>query len=193
MPITERQMITMVSDQAHSTATMCQHLREAYSMKAALLSAPPLICVQVDRLYVNADNQVTKSSCEVSLDMEVSLPVFLSSQNLSCEMINYVPVAASAHLGHDQQGHYQAILKVSPTLVAEHQPIQWLVTQDNELAQGHWTVPTPLAQNITTLWMVQTDSLQIPAYLPPAQQGGSKPDMETPDETEAKILALLKG
>lgn len=191
MPFHERVMLDMVSTQAHPAATMCQHLREAYSMKAALIQAPPLLCVQIDRLHATANGTVTKSSCEVSMEHEVCFPVFLSDQNLQCEMINYVPVAASAHLGTDQQGHYQAILKICPTVDAERRPITWLVTQDNIQAQGTWQVPTSLAQNITTMWLVRTDSLQLPVYLPHVMMNPSE-NLDPPDDTAAKILALLK-
>eukprot|EP00435_Cladocopium_sp_Y103_P002130 s1036_g1.t1 len=72
---------------------------------AALLDAPPCLCVHLDRGYQDSDGLLTKTDCCITLDTEISFPVFKST-GLLFDKVGYIPVAAAAHLGTDRAGHY---------------------------------------------------------------------------------------
>ena len=144
---------------------LIRHWSQVDGMQAALLRAAPIICIHVDRLHVTESGLIEKSSCAIDVDSEVPVPSFLAD-GTTTEYQNYVLIAAASHLGQDASGHYQAILKVQPTLMSSGCPVQWLVTQDNERPAPHWQVPEYIRQNLTVLWLLRVDSLKIPTLLP---------------------------
>ena len=136
---------------------------QAAGMKTGLLHGAPILCVQIERMIDSNPDQIEKCSCAIDLDHETMIPIF-SHAGTQCELLSYIPVAAAAHLGTDGAGHYQALLKIQPTVVKETSPVKWLVTQDNMSPQACWTVPAAISQNLTLIWMVRTDCLQLPPY-----------------------------
>lgn len=164
MPV--RQMLStacLMCGHAQEPGLICRHFFEAHGMKTGLLHGAPILCVQIERMIDSNPDQIEKCSCAIDLDHETMLPIF-SHAGTQCELISYIPVAAAAHLGIDGAGHYQALLKIQPTVVTETSPVKWLVTQDNKSPQACWTVPTEISQNLTLIWMVRTDCLQLPPY-----------------------------
>lgn len=175
---------------ARETCTFSEllHLwQQVDGMKAALLRAAPMICVQLDRLVHTSTDQIEKSSCAVNLDAETRFPVF-SDGTLACAQIHYTLVAAAAHLGQDRSGHYQAVLKLQPTLLNSARPVQWLVTQDNQRPTACWRPSQLLCQNLTIAWFVRSDCLYLPKYHAEVCEADFAPAPSTVSDT---LLALL--
>ena len=167
-------------------------------MKTGLLTASEVVCVHIDRMY-ETQGCVTKSSCAISLESEVTFPVFSTGHALTCEMICYIPVAAAFHLGEDRSGHYQAILKIQPTVLNGPKPANWLITQDNDIALPVWGIPQTFAATLTVVWLIRSDCLQLPTYMeqllgtsPTAAPDELANDAPANDDVAAEILALIR-
>ena len=157
---------------------------QAYGMKTALTRAAPLLCLHIDRLYEVAPGQIEKSSCAIEMESEVTLPIFCAD-DLQCDNVSYVLLAAASHLGQDAAGHYQAILKIQPMVSSSDRPIKWLLTQDNQRPCPLWHVPDAFAQNMTIAWLIRSDCFQLPQFLP-------APEPNMADTTQV-LLNLLSS
>ncbi|CAL1169641.1 unnamed protein product [Cladocopium goreaui] len=156
---------------------------QANGMRAAMLQAAPIVCLHIDRMIESAPGQIEKCSCAVDLDTEAMIPFFLA-RDTKCETVNYIPVAAASHQGADQAGHYQALLKIQPTVLSAH-PVKWLLTQDNMPPLACWDIPPGFRENLTVIWLIRADCIQIPFYVPRANQNSPPADLAT------QILTLL--
>ena len=161
---------------------------QAAGMRAALLQAAPIICVQVDRMFEAEDGRIQKSSCAFNLEAETRFPVFCDDK-LQCAQISYTFVAAAAHMGIDEAGHYQAFLKISPALESNAKPVQWLVTDDHVQPAACWRLPMRLCQNLTVAWFVRTDCLFLPRIL---QQPSTMDEPNAKVEDMTQLLALFR-
>ena len=170
-------------------ASLIRHWHQVDGMRTALVEAAPIICLHIDRLFQDDAMTVQKSSCVVDLEHDVMIPVFCN-QSASCESVGYVAIAAASHLGQDQAGHYQAILKLQPGVIKHTYPIRWLVTQDNEPPMPTWHVPDPLQCNITAVWLVRSDCLQLPVYCSADLSGPS--ELSQSSNTRQNLLDLLR-
>ena len=85
---------------------------------------------------------------------------------LDFDHLGYTIVAMMAHVGTDGAGHYRAALKVQPLVISQVQPIHWLLTDDWRSPEAVWALPPWFESNITMVWMVRTDVLQLHAYSP---------------------------
>ena len=137
----------------------------------------------IDRMIESAPGQIEKCSCAVDLDTEAMIPFFLA-RDTKCETVKYIPVAAASHQGADQAGHYQALLKIQPTVLSAH-PVKWLLTQDNMPPLACWDIPPGFRENLTVIWLIRADCIQIPFYVPRANQNSPPADLAT------QILTLL--
>lgn len=168
---------------------------QADGLQAALLTAAPVVCIHVDRLHCLHGQPADKISCAISLDSEVMLPVF--TDGIRSTTANYVIIAAASHLGVDQAGHYQALLKILPTVLSEVQPVAWLLTQDNETPKPTWRIPEMFSRNTTVFWLIRTDCLELPNYRLALQAAAANADtapMPAPmQNTENDILAVLRN
>lgn len=168
-------------------AQLVQTWHQANGMKAALMRAAPVICVQIDRLCTNQTGQIEKCSCAINLDSKMSLPVFCDD-SLQCAMISYTLVSAASHFGIDAAGHYQAILKMQPTVAGNARPVQWLATHDNAQPVATWRLSPTLCQNITVAWFVRSDCLCLP-LIPNCCAANETTDARA---TMAQIYELLR-
>ena len=71
-------------------------------------------------------------------------------------------------------------------MVLSAHPVQWLLTQDNQQPQACWEIPTGFRENLTVIWLIKADNIQVPFYVPPDIQ-------ESPVDLEAQILTLLNS
>lgn len=172
----------------HAHGTLYRHLCEVDGMRAALLQDAPMLCVQIDRLYCAPSGRIEKSCCAIDLNSEVTISCFCD-QGLSTESIQYVLVAAAAHLGMDGAGHYRAALKVFPSMISEATPVQWLYTDDNVPPSPMWHLPETFCQNMTTAWLLRADLLQLPQFR--TVETSAEPVQEATDPAD-QILALLR-
>ena len=166
-------------------------------MTTALVCAPQIVCLQLDRMYQDDNGHLARCECSVELDLEVNLPMHMADGGKT-ETVGYVIVAASAHQGVDLAGHYRSALKIQPTVIHDTRPAQWLITDDMKKPAPLWTLPPWFLRNTTTFMLVRTDCLHVPAVSPQelAQSEavrttpGSEP-LQTEVDSAQAILALL--
>ena len=158
---------------------------QEHGMPAALTTAAPLLCLHIDRLFEDSSGQIEKSSCAIDIESGVTLP-FFHDDALNCTNISYVLIAAAAHLGRDEEGHYQAILKIQPMVTENSCPAKWLLTQDNLRPRPIWRVPEAIMQNMNIAWLVRSDCMQLLQYY---SHHAADP---APDTTQ-QLLSLLSS
>ena len=125
-------------------------------------------------------------------------PMFCD-EGLRCEQVSYIPIAAACHLGQDRAGHYQGVLKITPTIIQQHTPVTWLITQDNAKPCPVWHIPLKLKCNMTVVWLIRADCMHLP-NLPVSEQtmddlqdAAGRPETSQLDSTEAEILSALRS
>ena len=127
---------------------------QADGMYTSLLQPSPVVCFHVDR-FLKVDDNLTKCAMPLQLTGECWVPVFLSD-DIKSEKVAYVPVAAMAHFGNSESGHYRALMRIQPCVHAQN-AAEWLLTDDNPCPQTHWHVPLWFSQNITFIWLIRAD------------------------------------
>ena len=185
--------LTITDEMHHSghcdLSHMLQHWAQENSMSAALTQAPVCICLHIDRYFQSSDGTIVKSNSAVSLDTEVSVPIFVA-EGLQSEMQGYIPIAGTTHFGEDLAGHCQAVLKLQPGVLHEVQPIAWLITNDMVPPQPTWHIPAMFAQTLTVIWLVRTDCLSLPLYPMPRANAAQ---MMTDAAATQDLLMLLQA
>ena len=133
-------------------------------MCTCLLQAPQCVLLQIDRMHQTDDGELHKCHCQLNLIQTCSIPIFRDDK-LRFGFVDYVPVAAIAHLGIDQAGHYRCALRTQP---AAYEPgmsaAQWLLTDDNCKPTLSWHIPDWFGQNTVTIALVRTDCLALHLY-----------------------------
>eukprot|EP00435_Cladocopium_sp_Y103_P031463 s539_g8.t1 len=146
-------------------------------MTTALVCAPQILCVHLDRFYQDADGNLCKSLCPIALDATCDVPVFIGP-GLRKEYLSYILVATSAHMGDTDGGHFRTALKLRPAVIHQCQPIQWLLTEDNQRACPLWQLPDWFRSCTTMFWMLRADCVYMHVYQPlpdDAPPEGSEP------------------
>lgn len=170
-----------ISHQMHVAGTghltdMISAWHQEHDMRTALLTAPPCLCLQIDRFH----QEITKSACDLTLESEVQLPVFTNA-GIQVDTVGYIPVAGAAHTGSDLSGHCQSILRMQPTVVNSIGPAAWLLTNDDVPPQPVWKQPEWVRQNLVMIWLIRTDCMRLPSYVAPLAFCGN-PDITQPDD-----------
>ena len=162
-------------------------------MTAALLTAPPCLCLHLDRYYHDDTGSLCTISCDVCIDTEINMPIFTAA-HLGVAFTGYIPVAGIAHKGLDRAGHYQTALKIQPTVVPAHQPAAWLITEDGMAPNPVWHLPSWFGQGLTVIWLVRTDCLQTLQYRKQRDLSEKDaPETDGPSTTTAQLLHLLQA
>ena len=185
-------------------------------MIAALKQAPQCICLHLDRFYAR-DDMIHKSACLIDMEAGCDIPVFIDG-TLRREYVGYVLVAATAHQGATEGGHFQAILKTRPAVQMDGKPMHWILKNDDSAAEPVWLVPDWFRSNTNVFWLLRGDCVQLHTFQPlPPDASDNDPDrpvahalepeptmpvptpsmpsaLEAPayDETTAAIMALLR-
>ena len=146
-------------------------------MVASLLQAPECVCLHVDRYFHDEAGNVQKSQCLLDMEAGCDLPIF-TGPGVSREYVSYVLVAATAHLGMDQQGHYQALLKTRPTVLHNGSPMHWLLANDGRPAQPTWLAPDWFRSSANVFWLLRADCVHLHTYRPLMQEE-TQPMMDT--------------
>ena len=160
------------------------------SMSAAPTWAPPCLCFQLDRFMQADDGTIWRTNCSVDLDSAVTVPVFVSS-GLCTKSVEYAVVAGACHLGADLAGHYRALLKLRPGLTSDSFPYQWMLTDDSCRPEPVWHVPGWMRANVTVLWLIRVDCLQLCTYTTPAPLSGTEHSADASLEDSNALLTLL--
>ena len=163
---------------------------QEHSMRAALLGAPPCICLAIDRYYQDEAGNIGRSMCHIGVETEVNLPVFISNA-LRWDYTGYIPVAGVAHMGLDMAGHCKALLKLAPTLISVTQPAAWMETEDGQAPRPIWQVPTWFSQHSTVIWLVRTDCLQLQTYRHPLRDMTIAPMNEDEFQTAEHTASMV--
>ena len=143
-----------------SINTLIPSWHQAYGMIAALTAPGPGICVHLDRCCQLSDStEVYKCTSQLDCDMEVLLPVFVDDL-LNIQYMEYTIVAAQAHIGMDGCGHYRTALKVHP-VAASARALRWLLCDDWQRPEAMWDLPLWFRQQITIVWLLRTDQMQL--------------------------------
>ena len=104
----------ILPEQQYNLSSLVWSWMQEHGMIAALTQAPQCLCLHLDRFY-QVDGEVHKSQCMIDMEAGCTMPVFTNT-SLQREMVEYVLVAAAAHLGSDKGGHYRAALKTCPAV-----------------------------------------------------------------------------
>ena len=134
-------------------------------MRTALTSAPQCLCVQVDRSLMDPQHNLMQCDCMIQVTEPCVVPVF-SSELLTYMPVEYQVVAITAHAGRDQAGHVRAALRIAPTIIHEHRPANWLVTDDWQPPVPMWELPNWMRRCSNTFWLARTDSLRLWRFRP---------------------------
>ena len=120
------------------------------------------ICIHVDRFLRLPSGQVTKSSTPIGFHWGILVPVFTHGpDSTDCSWEGFQVVAATAHLGSSDAGHYQCILKTGHEARANQEPALWLHCDDNRTPQPCWYLPPEFAAGVTCFWLCKCDSLDL--------------------------------
>ena len=152
-------------DTQYTLTALVTRWMQVDGMVAALLQALTCVCLHVDRYFQTDAGEIQKSQCLLDMEAGCDLPVF-TGPGLQREYVSYVLVAATAHLGTDQQGHYKAILKTRPLVLQNGHPMHWLITDDGQGAQPTWTVPDWFRCCANVFWLLRADSVHLHTYRP---------------------------
>ena len=191
--------LQMLSQSQVALTDLVKIWRQAQGMTTALLCAPQLLCIHLDRINSTEDAHMFRTECSVELDCEVRIPVFMNS-GLRLEEVTYVPVAAAAHLGSDQAGHYRAALKMAPSVLSQTEPVRWLLTDDDVAPVPVWHLPPWFVCQTTLIIAARVDCLHLPMYsvpydhVTPASSSEARPMNDlTPAESTQMLLNLMQS
>ena len=171
---------------------LVRHWMQADGMIAALTQAPSCLCLHLDRYYEN-DGCLQKSSCMINMEAGCDIPVFVDG-TLRREAVAYVVIAATAHMGVDQGGHFQAILKTRPAVQVTGGPMHWLITNDGIAAKPTWQVPDWFSSCATVFWLLRADCVNLHTYQPlPQTLDDDLPDAPSDPEPKPPMQPKPKG
>jgi hypothetical protein len=142
---------------------------QADGMVASLLQAPECVCLHLDRYFETEGGEIQKSHCLLDMEAGCDLPIS-TGPGLQRESVSYVLVAATAHLGADQQGHFQVILKTRPAVLQDGHPMHWLITNDGQRAQPTWMAPDWFRSCANVFWLLRADCVHLHTYRPLADE-----------------------
>lgn len=129
-------------------------------MQTALTQRQSLICSHIDRHVLTGTGEAYKSDLSIGMHGAFAIPFFTAS-SLEVEWIDFRAVAAIAHLGDDQAGHYRATLRVQADFTDDTNPVMHLLTDDNTMPSQCWQEPDWFIQNVRCIWLCATDALTL--------------------------------
>ena len=152
-------------EQAHADwitlPSLIHSWHEYMGMHTALVGQPHFVCIHLDRTNLAGNGTTFKSDTSVDILGSCQLP-FFNDDKLQIERQDFQTVAAVAHLGQDQAGHYRSILRTAHG-PRSSQPARFLITDDNRPTVWSDTVPSWFASNITCIWLCACLYLPQPA------------------------------
>ena len=88
------------------------------------------------------------------------IPVW-NDHTMTYQLHDFQWIAAIAHLGHDNSGHYQALLKVMPDNRDVDMPVGCLLTDDEAAPATLWSEPTWFQKQVTCLRLCSCEHLDL--------------------------------
>ena len=137
---------------------------QAHGMVAALLHDSVCLCVHIERC-IALDVPPYVSRCLVAIDPEedCAFSVF-SSSDIETDLLEYTVVAAQAHVGSDNAGHYRTALRILPSITRGVVPSAWLLCDDGQAPEPVWMLPRWFMQHMTLVWLVRSELIALHGY-----------------------------
>ena len=130
-----------------------------HGSQVGLITAPALLCLQIDRCVAAGDGTIQKTDIAVQVHGGCDIPVF-AGLDLQIVWKEYHAVAQIAHMGQDNAGHCRSMLLTAPTSHGQARTLA-LLTED-------WSKPTRIckapywfSRNITCIWLCRSDMLHL--------------------------------
>ena len=174
-------------EQAHAgwitLPSLIHSWHEYMGMHTALTGKPHIVCVHLDRTNIAGDGTTFKSDTSVDIHGLCQLP-FFRDESMQIDWSDFQVVAAVTHLGQDQAGHYQSVLRVDAAS-KPLPPAQFLLTDDNHPTIWCEQVPQWFASNITCVWLC--DCQRLPWFDETAGRTTDSPPLIRPVCPEATL------
>ena len=151
-------------------------------MSAGLLRPPEVFCVHLERMVQTSKGALYKMQTPIIFTGNIQVPVFQGS-TLDCRWEAYQAVAAFAHYGESNAGHYRALLRTEPGHVGLDATAYWLDCDDCRKPKPCTYIPEGFMAGVTCVWLCRTDLIELHDWHQP-------PNATTPDTT---LLHLLTG
>lgn len=142
----------------------CWHME--LGMQTALVRAPELLCIHIDRWYRDDHAGISKLTTPVLFTGLIQVPVF-RHHGLDCDWESYQTVAVFAHHGIDNAGHYQALLRTTDNLQQVNRA-GWLICDDCRKPQPSLGIPSNFHAGVTCLWLCRSDVMDLHQWPQPA-------------------------
>ena len=139
-----------------------------------------LVVLHIDRFHVTDHGELRKLHTVIHFCWSVMVPFF--SQDTELAWTQYQIVAAFAHIGGIQSGHYQALLKTYPETSDLASPSMWLFCDDGTIPQRCLQIPKQFEEGVTCVWLCRSDQVDLHQLVPIA-----------PVAQEDAILAMMSS
>lgn len=170
MPITLQLDMDMIADNEVSLASLVRFWHGELGMSAGLTDPSDLVVLHIDRLYFAAPGRLQKHHTLIRFCWLVQLPVLQQEQPVRWEP--YQVIAAFAHTGDVNGGHYQALLKTFPETTDLASPTMWLFCDDGREPQRRWDIPPLFEEGVTCIWLCRCNQVELhrlPSQVLPVQ------------------------
>ena len=150
-------------------------------MQAAMVRASDLICVHIDRLYDAGPAGIQKLQIPIIFTGKISVPVFCNN-GLECTWYDYFATAVFSHLGIDNAGHYQALLRQAD-VSGQVARSDWLHCDDCRKPNVCTMIPPGFHAGVTCIWLCREDVMEL--HLP------HDPVVHMPGSSPGTLLQML--
>ncbi|CAL1146434.1 unnamed protein product [Cladocopium goreaui] len=181
MPITLQLDMDMIADNEVSLESLVRLWHGELGMSAGLTDPSDLVVLHIDRLFHNDTGRLQKLHTVIRFCWLVQIPILQHDMPVRWEP--YQLVAAFAHIGEAQGGHYQALLKTFPETTDLANPTMWLFCDDGREPQPRWTIPPQFEEGVTCFWLCRCNQVELhrlPSQVPVRQT-----------TTDEALIALL--
>ena len=183
MPIALQLDPTMISHDEIPLSALLRHWHHDMGMQAGLTANSDLLVLHLDRFVISPSGHLRKLDTAIRFCWEVLVPI--NNQDGTCDWHSFQLLAAFAHHGGVNSGHYQAILRTFPNLTDLAAPASWLFCDDNRTPERCWSFPDRFEEGVTCFWLGRSHRIEL-SELP------EDSTMPAEDADEAAILALLR-
>eukprot|EP00435_Cladocopium_sp_Y103_P073905 s131_g45.t1 len=162
-PITIQIEPALCNDGAIPLSALLRSWHEEMGMCQALIGESDLLCVQIDRLTRNGRDEIVKDCTPIGLHCGQSVPIFAGS-GINSDWKPFHVVAAVAHFGDTDQGHYQTLLSIANPRNVAMEPYLWLHADDNRAPRPIWAEPRAFLESVTLVWLCAEQVIEIHEY-----------------------------
>ena len=136
-------------------ADLVRHWRGELGMCAGLTTPRDLLRFHIDRFFQQDDGSLGKFQHRITFAGTIDIPIWISDTQL--QWTSYRMLAAFAHLGGPDSGHYQALLRLHHASRFAGEPVFWLHCDDCRSPRPCAAIPPNFEQGITSIWLCCCD------------------------------------